>query len=129
MKVKKKPVIVDADLFQWGIEDGVKYGNQFIPRDAQKYSKEMHSEEFPGYLGRYDAELEYRGFEDRNWKPYIDTLEGMMTISEGDYIITGIKGERYPIKPEIFNESYEIVSELPDHTGNYPLEWTKTLEG
>lgn len=39
----------------------------------------------------------------------IQTLEGNMEISEGDYIIKGIKGEYYPCKPDIFEESYERV--------------------
>ena len=39
--------------------------------------------------------------------PYINTLEGRHYITPGDYIITGIKGERYPCKPDIFYESYE----------------------
>lgn len=29
----------------------------------------------------------------------IHTLEGDMTASPGDYIITGVKGEKYPCKP------------------------------
>lgn len=37
---------------------------------------------------------------------YIDTLEGKMKADKGDYIITGIHGEKYPCKPDIFEESY-----------------------
>lgn len=39
----------------------------------------------------------------------LDTLEGKMEISEWDYIIKGIKGEYYPCKPDIFEETYERV--------------------
>lgn len=39
---------------------------------------------------------------------YIQTLEGLMKASVGDYIIEGIKGEYYPCKPDIFNETYEV---------------------
>ena len=39
----------------------------------------------------------------------IRTLEGDMTARPGDYIITGIKGERYPCKPDIFEATYELV--------------------
>lgn len=42
-------------------------------------------------------------------KTYVQTLEGKMEISEWDYIIKGIKGEYYPCKPDIFEESYERV--------------------
>jgi len=41
----------------------------------------------------------------------IQTLEGDMTANVGDYIIKGIKGEFYPCKPDIFEESYEEVEE------------------
>jgi hypothetical protein len=41
--------------------------------------------------------------------PYIHTLEGDMKISKGDYIITGVNGERYPCKPDIFLKTYERV--------------------
>jgi hypothetical protein len=39
----------------------------------------------------------------------IETLEGVMTASIGDYIITGVQGECYPCKPDIFLETYEIL--------------------
>lgn len=39
----------------------------------------------------------------------IETLEGTMYASPGDWIITGIKGERYPCKPDIFEATYEAV--------------------
>jgi hypothetical protein len=42
-------------------------------------------------------------------KVYIHTLEGRMVADEGDWIITGIKGERYPCKPDIFAATYEPV--------------------
>jgi len=43
--------------------------------------------------------------------PYIQTLEGKHYICPGDYIIVGVKGERYPCKPDIFLETYEAVKE------------------
>ena len=39
----------------------------------------------------------------------IYTLEGTMEVSKNDYIIKGIKGEFYPCKPDIFEESYDMV--------------------
>lgn len=41
----------------------------------------------------------------------IETLEGIMHASVGDYIITGINGEKYPCKPDIFEKTYELVEE------------------
>lgn len=37
----------------------------------------------------------------------IDTLEGEMWATEGDFVIKGIKGEFYPCKPDIFQATYE----------------------
>lgn len=37
---------------------------------------------------------------------YIDTLEGKMHASPGDWIITGVNGEQYPCKPDIFEKTY-----------------------
>lgn len=37
----------------------------------------------------------------------VHTLEGDMKASVGDYIITGVHGEKYPCKPDIFEETYE----------------------
>lgn len=40
---------------------------------------------------------------------YIDTLEGRMKASVGDWIITGVDGEHYPVKPDIFKKTYDIL--------------------
>ena len=44
-----------------------------------------------------------------NEKMVIHTLEGDMTAQAGDWIITGLRGEQYPCKPDIFEKSYELV--------------------
>ena len=41
---------------------------------------------------------------------HIHTLKGPLQISDGDWIITGVKGERYPCKPDIFEATYEKVT-------------------
>lgn len=45
----------------------------------------------------------------RNDVASIATLEGEMIVSPGDWIITGVKGEKYPCKPDIFEMTYEVV--------------------
>ena len=40
----------------------------------------------------------------------IETLEGRLHASAGDYIIRGVQGELYPCKPDIFDATYEPVS-------------------
>ena len=44
-----------------------------------------------------------------NGFPGIRTLEGVMEISDNDYIIKGVEGEIYPCKPEIFEKTYEVI--------------------
>lgn len=39
----------------------------------------------------------------------IHTLEGDMLAIEGDMIVKGVKGEVYPVKPDIFAETYTLV--------------------
>jgi len=40
----------------------------------------------------------------------IQTLEGDMLARIGDWIIKGINGEFYPCKPEIFEKTYDEVT-------------------
>lgn len=40
----------------------------------------------------------------------IKTLEGTMRANPGDYIIKGVKGEIYPCKADIFEETYEVAN-------------------
>jgi hypothetical protein len=42
---------------------------------------------------------------------YIKTLEGPLHVSDGDWIIKGVKGELYPCKPDIFEATYDKVEE------------------
>lgn len=52
----------------------------------------------------------------------IHTLEGDMKASVGDYIITGVRGEQYPCKPDIFEETYEpVVDKTVD--ASYPFHF------
>ena len=55
-------------------------------------------------MGDHPEVIRYKGV--RGW---IDTLEGGHIVTPGDFIITGIKGEHYPCKPDIFALTYEAV--------------------
>ena len=44
----------------------------------------------------------------------IHTLDGVMTALPGDWIITGIMGEKYPCKPGVFEATYEPVEEVTE---------------
>lgn len=56
-----------------------------------------------------DIRLSYKNPENPILK--IETLEGTIDASIGDYIIKGINGEFYPCKPDIFKITYEKVEE------------------
>ena len=88
-KWRKKPVVVDAEVYKPGMEDS-------FDRCASVTC---------GVFRNFDKECAKCGYG----KPYISTFEGKQYISPGDYIITGVKGERYPCKPDIFHMTYEKV--------------------
>jgi len=64
-------------------------------------------EELREFLKDEDVDINYLN----EGKLYIETLEGIMCATEGDYIIKGVKGEFYPCKPDIFELTYEKVNE------------------
>jgi hypothetical protein len=43
---------------------------------------------------------------------WVDTLEGGHVVTPGDWIITGIKGEHYPCKPDIFEMTYDAIDHI-----------------
>ena len=53
--------------------------------------------------------------------PWIETLEGGHIVTPGDWIITGVKGEHYPCKPDIFEMTYEPVNESTERYNSYGL--------
>lgn len=44
----------------------------------------------------------------------INTLEGPLRAAPGDWIITGVNGEQYPCKPDVFAKTYEPVESLKE---------------
>lgn len=80
MKFRKKPIVIEAE--QCFLPD--KNGKACIPS------------------GVYEDKSSSTGWS-------IDTLEGKHEVKNGDFIITGVKGERYPCKPDIFLLTYESV--------------------
>lgn len=42
---------------------------------------------------------------------WIETLEGGHIVSSGDWIVTGIQGEKHPVKDDIFRATYELVED------------------
>jgi len=81
MKFRKKPVVIEAT--QW-----FKHGDH--PMVKQTHTVELNMV---------------------TPQAYIETLEGPHLVTSGDWIITGVKGEHYPCKPDIFDMTYEPVEE------------------
>jgi hypothetical protein len=80
MKYRKKPVVIEAVQFTY-----------------------PPTEEFKRFInsgGSRTVNIESNFAQ-------IETLEGTMTADIGDYIIKGIKGEFYPCKPDIFEQTYD----------------------
>ena len=63
--------------------------------------------ELSDFINNQDLRVDYKDPENPVIK--IETLEGVMKASVGDYIIIGVNGEFYPCKPDIFNKTYDEV--------------------
>jgi hypothetical protein len=81
MKVRKKPVVVDAMQYT---------GDNF--REVMTWAESLAGP---------------KGWSISAKQISIDTLEGSMCADVGDWIICGVKREFYPCKPDIFDATYE----------------------
>jgi hypothetical protein len=88
-KYIKKPVVIEAEQYFNGKEiDGlISYGHPRFPSA------------FNTGFGLFPTEGD---------EVFIETLEGFHLVSEGDWVITGVHGEKYPCKPDIFEETYDL---------------------
>lgn len=103
-KFRKKPVVIEAHRWRT---------NGDHPNDGPGHSE--------GEVVRYFRHPDYDGHDihdpcgyDWNRHGWIDTLEGGHTVCPGDWIITGVQGEVYPCKPDIFEATYEPVGAADD---------------
>ena len=72
------------------------------------HGERVIAERYPrAYLVVLEANARARRFYAKHG--WIDTLEGGHIVCPGDWIITGVKGEHYPCKPDIFEMTYEPV--------------------
>lgn len=95
-KYRKKPIIVEAQQFfadkrPW--PEGV-VERWCDPMGESHYGKDAVTN---GSIAHIDYDC------------VVPTLEGDHIAIDGDWIITGIKGEKYPCKPDIFEQTYELV--------------------
>lgn len=89
-KYRKKPVVIDAELWDGSLESYVKISafTKGVPAQAQAPITRGHGNSLS-----------------------IHTLEGVMTAVVGDFVIKGVEGEIYPCKPGIFEQTYKKVEE------------------
>lgn len=109
-KYRKKPVVIEA----------VKYSNQSeINRRIIDWAKDSNTPAFMDIEFRNHSEKFPDGFE----YPIlcINTLDGVMTVREGDYVIKGTQGEFYPCKPQAFQDTYDV--EAPPHNTSCTYQW------
>lgn len=75
--------------------------------EAYCYQAELGNTRLINWLVLHKVDISGWTIEDNH--VVIKTLEGDMHVSDGDYIIIGVKGEVYPCKPDIFKETYTAV--------------------
>jgi hypothetical protein len=105
MKFRKKPIVIEAT--QW-------FKNGDHPKDDVTRGEATNGEEWEGLVVRYYRRPDDDGFRVcekchslMHYHGWIDTLEGGHIVCPGDWIITGVAGEIYPCKPDIFEATYE----------------------
>lgn len=108
-KYRKKPVVIEAT--QW-----FKNGDHPLDGDERFETGEFKGERFEGKIVRYYRTPQMDGQtpckhcgQIMHVHGWIDTLEGGHIVCPGDWVITGVKNEVYPCKPDIFEATYEAA--------------------
>lgn len=116
-KYRKKPVEIEARQFLGG--GAGPAGGQTVHSTSRTHAiyrwVESHTAGTfdPAPMIAGDAPWPASGvaIDPRDGRMIIATLEGGHWVNLGDWIIRGVQGEFYPCKPEIFDATYEPVTE------------------
>ena len=103
----------------------MKYIKKPVVIDAMQYVGQADLTELKNWVETFG--VEFRTFfnaDAKNEGLSVNTLEGTMNVSVGDYIIRGLKGEFYPCKPDIFDLTYDVV--LGENLPEIYNQFTKT---
>jgi len=108
-KYRKKPVIIEA--VQWFKNGDHPEDDTFRPfEDTGETPKEPREGKVVRYF-RHPNVTDYQKCDQcgeiMHDHGFIDTLEDGHRVCPGDWVITGIAGERYPCRPHIFAVTYE----------------------
>jgi hypothetical protein len=109
MKYRKKPVVIEATRW-W--KNGDHPSDECYPVPDGEGGTFKSEGKVVRYFRRPYISGESRCSkcgEEMHLHGWIDTLEDGHNVCPGDWIITGVKGERYPCKPDIFEATYESV--------------------
>jgi hypothetical protein len=101
----------------------MKYVKKPVVIDAMQYVNETDLTELKNWVETFDVEWRTYFNADANSNELsINTLEGTMKVSKGDYIIRGIKGEFYACKPDVFDMTYDKIlgENLPEIYNQFP---------
>jgi hypothetical protein len=122
MKFRKKPVVVEASQWFKNGDHPDDYAKPFLDQKFGSCEVVTYSPEYQrqnDWSGQVVQRYRHPNVDGTNVCPHcnhtmhnhgwIDTLEGGHNVCPGDWIITGVKGERYPCKPDIFEATYEAV--------------------
>lgn len=93
-KFRKKPVVIEAITFDELVAFGVSHGANIVNDMPWSF-------DYNGHAITHENDDCY----------LIPTLEGTMRLDRGDMLITGVKGEVYPCKPDIFAATYEAIDD------------------
>jgi hypothetical protein len=83
----------------------MKYKSRLVIKEAIRYMGPFSFDEMKEAWGSEFLQNAIQGL----CGLYLKTLEGYLFPRIGDYIVKGVKGEFYPVKPDIFEMSYEKV--------------------
>ncbi|MCQ9290678.1 hypothetical protein NQ016_03985 [Staphylococcus hyicus] len=85
MKIKARKIPVEVECVQ------------FTDTESAKYIEEWSDAQVIYQVSKYQRIL------------VVKTLEGEMNATINDYIVKGVNGEFYPVKPDIFHKTYEVL--------------------
>jgi hypothetical protein len=113
MKFRKKPAIIEATQWMKNGDHPLDYTDDIEGRERKRLRWEGDMVRYfrhpdKAYAGERQCEKCGQIMHKHGW---IDTLEGGHIVCPGDWIITGVKGEHYPCKPDIFAATYDPVEE------------------
>lgn len=57
--------------------------------------------------------------EDGYYELVVETLEGLMRVSKGDYVVRGVNGEYYFCKPDIFEKKHKRLAPVNKFMGSF----------